>query len=340
MKNEIFISLLSKKLSGAMVEEERILFNQMIQEEEAYRAIAVQLDRDGKENADEEASRAKLAQIWEMIKAKENESFHGKFKYATPVQGLTSNKLLKVAAMLALVLGVGLLGYWILDKNQNQDFATLTTTTNKTFKMLDDGTKVWLNKNSTLHYTKAFGIRKREMMLEGEAYFDVAKNATIPLIIQTSNLAIEVKGTAFNVNAPKASTQIQVALVRGLIQITDKLNPKRTVLLHPNEQLSFDKKQPHGEAKLLVQQMKPAVLLNQVKWIADTLVFNKEKLSVLALRLEKKYDLKIEIQSEKLKDKRFSGTFTNETIQQALTALQLSYPLTYTINHRWVTIRD
>ena len=56
--------------------------------------------------------------------------------------------------------------------------------------------------------------------------------------------------------------------------------------------------------------------------------------------MEKKYDMKIEVQSEQLREKRFSGTFTNETIQQALEALKLSYPLTYTISNRLVVIKD
>ncbi|UKT63049.1 FecR domain-containing protein [Pedobacter mucosus] len=69
-------------------------------------------------------------------------------------------------------------------------------------------------------------------------------------------------------------------------------------------------------------------------------VVNFSEISNLASKLEKKYDVKIEIRSEALKEKRFSGTFTNETIHQALEALKLSYPLTYTVNQRLITIKD
>lgn len=80
--------------------------------------------------------------------------------------------------------------------------------------------------------------------------------------------------------------------------------------------------------------------LKEIKQTDDTLIFRKEKLKDLAIRMEKKYQLKIEIQSEQLKEKRFSGTFSTETIQQALEALKLSYPLTYTISNGLVTIKD
>ncbi|MEJ7779016.1 MAG: DUF4974 domain-containing protein [Daejeonella sp.] len=129
-------------------------------------------------------------------------------------------------------------------------------------------------------------------------------------------------------------------VLRGLIQVSDRLDSKRKVLLHPNEKLIFNNSQNIGQNKFLVRSMKSGALLNDTKWIADTLIFNKEKLRDLTVRMEIKYDLKIEIYSEKLKDKRFSGTFTNENIQQALEALKLSYPLTYTINNRLVVIKD
>jgi ferric-dicitrate binding protein FerR (iron transport regulator) len=131
-----------------------------------------------------------------------------------------------------------------------------------------------------------------------------------------------------------------VALVRGLIEVTDKLDKSHKVLLKPNEKLVFSTNPAKGHANFMVFSLAENALLTNTKWIADTLVFRKEKLKDLALRMEKKYDLKIEVHSELLKEKRFSGTFTDETIHQALEALKLSYPLTYTINNRLVIIKD
>ncbi|AOM77098.1 FecR family protein [Pedobacter steynii] len=289
----------------------------------------------------EDRKTEQLNHIWNMINVAENQGFVGKFDYSIAgKKSLFINNLLKVAAVLVLLAGTGMLGYHLLNHPADKNVDILTTTGEKTFKVLDDGTRIWLNKNSSINYNKSFGQHKREIILEGEAYFDVVKNEDIPLLIHVGNIDIEVKGTAFNVNAYKNSKKIQVALVRGLIQITDKLDSKQKILLHPNERLIFNTARDSTQHKFLVSSIKSETLLNETKWIADTLIFSKERLSDLVMRMEKKYDLRIEIHSEKLKDKRFSGRFANETIQQALEALKLSYPLTYTINNRLVVIKD
>jgi len=341
MKIEKFIALLSKKLSGAIVDEDNVLINRAIKDNEEYRLLSVKLDHYFKEKANFKPNIAQLSEVWEKIKAAENRNFNGKFDYSTPRKSpFVYISLLKVAAILVILAGTGALGYYLLSNNSKQNFDILTTTAGKTFKMLDDGTKVWLNKNSTMSYNKGFGQHKREIFLEGEAYFDVVKNAAIPLFIHTRNIDIEVKGTAFNVNAYKDVPQIQVALVSGLLQVTDRLNSSRKVLLHPNEKLIFSNSKNNRENEFLIRPIELEALRNDTKWITDTLTFNKEKLKDLTVRMEKKYDLKIAINSDQLREKRFSGTFTNETIQQALEALKLSYPLTYTINNRLVVIKD
>lgn len=341
MKKEKFIALLSKRLSGEIVEEDNLLLERIIEDNEAYKMLSIKLEDYFKEKENFKPNPVQLSHVWEMIEVEQNENFKEKFDYSKPKKSLFAyTNLLKVAAILVVVVGTSILGYRLLNNNIAQNFETLATTNAKSFKMLDDGTKIWLNKNSTLSYNKSFGQHKREIMLEGEAYFDVVKNKAIPLFIQAGNIDIEVKGTAFNVNARKGNPEIKVALVRGLIQVTDRLDAKRKILLHPNERLTFNSAQDIKEHQFLIKSINLGALLNETKWIGDTLVFNKEKLRDLAVRMEKKYDLKIEIHSEKLKDKRFSGTFTNETIQQALEALKLSYPLTYTINNRLVVIKD
>lgn len=341
MEKEKFIKLLSKKLSGEITEEDNVRLDRMIDGNEEYRLLAVKLDRHFKETTDFKPNTAQLNHVLETIKTDGDENFNGKFDYSKPKRNLfLHTNLLKMAAMFVVLVGTSILGYHLLSNNKGQNFDTLTTTKGKTFRMLDDGTKIWLNKNSTMSYNKAFGQHKREIILEGEAYFDVVKNTAIPLVIQVGNIDIEVKGTAFNVNAHKDVQQIEVALVRGLIQVSDRLDSKRKVLLHPNEKLIFNTSENSKQNEFLVKSMELEALLNDTKWIADTLLFKKEKLIDLVVRMEKKYDLKITVQSEQLKEKRFSGAFTNETINQALEALKLSYPLTYTINNRLVVIKD
>lgn len=341
MEKEKFIALLSKKLSGQLTLKETEQLDRIILQNEEYKLLAVKLENYVQQKEEKKPNTQQLSRIWKMIEISETEDVETKFNDLQPKSiSLSFKKLLKIAAVLVLLIGTSFLSYKLLNGSTMDDFETLTTTNGKTFKLLDDGTKIWLNKNSELSYNTAFGKNKREIILKGEAYFDVAKNEAIPLFIHAGNIDIEVKGTAFNVNAYQDKDDIEVALVRGLIQVTDRLDSKRTVLLHPNEKFTLNHVKNDNLYSFLVKSVDAEILLKETSWIADTLNFNKEKLVSLVVKMEKKFDVKISIQSEKLKEKRFSGMFVNENVQQALEALKLSYPLTYTINNRLVVIRD
>lgn len=341
MEKEKFIALLSKKLSGQLTLKEIEELDSIILQNEEYRLLAVKLENYFQQKEEKNPNTQQLSRIWEMIEISEAEDVETKFNHLQPKSiSLGFKNLLKVAAVLVVLIGTSFLSYKLLNGNTVDDFETVTTTNGKTFKMLDDGTKIWLNKNSELSYNTAFGKNKREIILKGEAYFDVAKNNAVPLFIQAGNIDIEVKGTVFNVNAYQDADDIEVALVRGLIQVTDRLDSKRTVLLHPNEKFTLNHAKNDNKYSFLVKPIDAEILLKETSWIADTLNFNKEKLVSLVVKMEKKFDVKISIQSENLKEKCFSGMFVNENVQQALEALKLSYPLTYTINNRLVVIRD
>lgn len=339
MNKEKFLTLLSRQLSGEIAPSDSEALVQAIESNEEYQRLATELHHYFEQHQTVEPKIDQLKQTWKMIAAAEAEGFKERFNYSAPKQTRTYSTWLKVAAVFVLLIGAGVLGTHLLNRNADQDFNTIAATNEKTFKLLDDGTKIWLNKKSTIRYNQAFGKQQREIFLEGEAYFDVAKNKEVPLFIHAGNIDIEVKGTAFNVNAYKGNPDIQVALIRGSIQVTNRLDQNHQVLLQPNQKLIFSNLGLKDD-QFAVLPMATDLLLKETKWTSDTLTFQKEKLKDLALRMEKKYDLKIEVKSELLKEKRFSGTFTNETIQQALEALKLSYPLTYTISNKLVVIKD
>ncbi|SFH40050.1 FecR family protein [Pedobacter insulae] len=341
MEKDEFLKCLSSKLSGEISVADEALLEQAIENNEEFKRLASEFEHYFKQHTVGSSNLEQLNHIWEMILIAEEEGFKEKFNYSLPRKAIFAGlPMLKIAAMLVIFIGASLLGYQFLYRNADPGLVKIVATNQKLFKMLDDGTKIWLNKRSVISYNEDYGKHKREIFLEGEAYFDVTTNKKVPLIIHASKIDIEVKGTAFNVKAYKENKEIQVALVRGLIQVTDKLDSNHKILLKPNEKLIFSATENKAQNNFMVLAMASQVLLGDTKWVADTLVFRKEKLKDLVLRMEKKYDLNIEIQSEQLKEKRFSGTFTNETIHQALAALKLSYPLTYTINKRLVVIKD
>lgn len=337
MERDKFIALLAKQFSKEISAEESKLLEDTLQRHEKYRLLAKQLETYFIERSIKETDNGQLAKTWSKIAAFEDGNRVDQFNYTAPKQSLLSSTLFKVAAILVLTFAVSLFAYQFLSRNNGND--TLFASDQKVFKVLADGTNVWLNKKSTITYNDDFGKKKREIFLEGEAYFDVVKNADVPLIIHAGGIDIEVKGTAFNVNAYPKNNAIQVALVRGAIAVTDRQN-SNSVLLKPNDKLFFSAKLAQSENAFQIVKLNPTVLLKDASWVADTLNFNKEKLRDLALKLEKKYDVKVEIWSDKLKEKRFTGSFSNETLDQALQALKLSYPFTYTVNQRVVVIKD
>ncbi|MHA4808854.1 FecR family protein [Flavitalea flava] len=102
-----------------------------------------------------------------------------------------------------------------------------------------DGTVVVLNENSRLSYNADFGQTKREIILEGEAYFNVAKNAGTPLIIHAKNVDIRVLGTSFNIKAYPKDKSVETSLIRGKVELSLHKFPERPVVLRPNEKIDI-----------------------------------------------------------------------------------------------------
>ncbi len=213
---------------------------------------------------------------------------------------------------------------------------------------LPDGTVVLLNSGSKLTYNKDFGKDVREVSLTGEGFFDVQKMKDKPFIIHTPSMNIKVLGTVFNVKAYPEDKRTETSLLRGSIEVTIKNRPNDKIILSPSEKLVvennvvIDKVIPSKEAartpevaintlmsvnKLKYGEADSSVM--ETQWVDNKLVFRDESFDELALRMQRWYDVQIEISDPKLQQKRFSASFKNETIEQALDALKESTPFRY-----------
>ena len=223
----------------------------------------------------------------------------------------------------------------------------------RTRMVLPDGTQVWLNSNSKLKYDNEFNAGIREVGLEGEAYFDVAKDMRHPFIVHTSSLDIKVLGTSFTIKSYPQDETIEATLLKGVIEVTRKDNPNSPrVILKPNEKLVFSKRLP-----AIVRQGRsldpsgvrhpaaiPDIAVNSIRrdvpdsnmvetaWMYNRLVFNGDSFKELALKMERWYNVKITIRDERLGNCRFGGAFANETVEEAFKALQLTTAFTYKIS--------
>jgi ferric-dicitrate binding protein FerR (iron transport regulator) len=223
---------------------------------------------------------------------------------------------------------------------------------------LSDGTKVWLNAGSRLQYPVNFMEDIREVRLEGEAYFNVAKMESKLFVVKTSDINIKVYGTQFNVKSYPEENIIQTTLVEGSLSVESiKGNAKRnTVFLKPNQTVRYYKTPEHrgkplmsepdaGESGAEDSHKKLMVIptvdpLPITSWKDSKWIIVGEELDELAVKLERRYNVKITFEDESLKKYKFTGTLKEETFEQVLKIVQISMPILFTIVDNNVTFRE
>ncbi len=228
----------------------------------------------------------------------------------------------------------------------------------RTKLLLPDGSQVWLNSGSKLNYSNAYDITQREVDLEGEAYFDVVKIAGRPFIVHASSLNIKALGTAFVVKSYPQDETVETTLLSGIIEVSRKDFPDGPkVILKPDEKLIFNKQlDPEARhdasdtsakyaattmGKISVAAVSKAIPdSNKVEtsWVYNRLVFDGDSFQELAKKMERWYNVKITLNSKELFHYRFKGAFENETIREALDALQLTAEFSYKINNNEINL--
>ncbi len=322
MKRESFLKLLTKKFAGNITASELQEFEEGLANNAEYEQIADAILAPTAHHIS--SADAQLKSVWQKIEEDRQ------IIELAPRRTLLSHWLKFAAAI--IVVGIGLIWNQYYNTAEPSDLFSFNTADQRQYKTLEDGTTICLNRNSTIQYNSDFGKNQREIYLKGEAFFDVAKNASVPLYIHTGQITIKVKGTSFNVVENSENQQVEIALIRGKIEVSNQVNKKK-IDLSPKEKLIF--KAGHFQ----VYQLDTTKQLSTTKWTLDSLVFKKEKLSDLVLLLEKKYNVNIAIKSNHLKIKRFSGVIKDEQLTEFLDALKLSYPFTYTINKKMIIIK-
>ena len=126
-------------------------------------------------------------------------------------------ELCKIAAVIAITVSIGL---FFLQQNGGDAMHTVTVPSGQRANLtLPDGTKVWMNARTEIQYPGVFSKSKREIKLNGEAYFEVSHNAKHPFIVHTNKCSIEVLGTKFNVEDYADSKDFSTALIEGSVKV-------------------------------------------------------------------------------------------------------------------------
>ncbi len=216
-------------------------------------------------------------------------------------------------------------------------YNTLTVPFGKRFQLkLSDGTNVHLNAGSSLRYPiKFISVNQRQVFLTGEAFFDVSSDPDHPFVVNADKLNVEVLGTEFNVSAYPEDTHTEVVLVEGSVGLyTNGGTMDDAVTIKPGVKASLKK----GYDDIITENVDVSIY---TLWIEGGLVFRNMSFENIVRKLERRYNMNIIINSEKLKKEVFNATFKEELpIEKVLGAFDKSYGVKYVIKNNAIFINQ
>jgi len=238
----------------------------------------------------------------------------------------------KIAAILIIGLLLGL-SVQYLKKAEPVYFTSIAPKGSVSQMILPDNSIVYLNAGSQLKYTVEGLKGKREVFLDGEAWFDVTKNEKKPFVVHTPYYDVNVLGTQFNVKAYKSDTEIATTLEQGSVQITssDNLKLAQTAILQPGEQLVYNTQNRTINVKDVETRMFTA-------WKESKLIFINMNLKELFVVLERKYGVDIQVTNDLILDYHYDGAIKDETILEVLDLLKETLPIKYKIEGQAILI--
>jgi len=191
---------------------------------------------------------------------------------------------------------------------------------------LVDGTQVWLNSGSSLKYPDKFTGGRREVFLNGEAYFEVTSNEKMPFIVKTADLEVKATGTKFNIQGYKSDIKSEVTLIDGKVFVCKTDSSGNTLVLSelfPNQHFVFDK----NTKQVTVRNEETYKFYS---WKDGKLIFRNEPMSNVVKKLSQVFNVDIELQGTALQNYRYRATFEDESLSEILKLLEISSPIRYT----------
>ncbi|TCC92489.1 FecR family protein [Pedobacter hiemivivus] len=240
---------------------------------------------------------------------------------------ITKNRTLpiwiKYAACLFLFCSLALSWYVIQQRPEynNSAIVEITKTTRRGEKLkllLPDSSVVYLNAMSKLSFPKRFEPgKKREIKLEGEAFFEVKHDTSRPFIVHSGTLQTRVLGTSFNINAYADNKTYSVSVRTGKVGVSEanKDGQKQLSLLLPGKHLVYNL----ASKKYTIMEQRTTDFNS---WTTNRFIFKNETLGNILTSLKRSYLVDFKINSPKLLSCRFNATFTNQNIKEIADQLQ------------------
>lgn len=237
----------------------------------------------------------------------------GKLKYDRFVHQKQNRNLRKLwlsrigyaAAILILVVSSSLLTLWYTQNDEvvfvaNEMNTLYTPAGQRACLVLQDGTEVWLNAKSKLVYPAQFTGEERRVKVEGEAFFNVAKDSVKPFIVSAMDVDMKVLGTQFNVYCYPDVGYVETSLLEGSVRVFFSGKEKEGILLKPDQQVTA------ANGKMVV---KPIRLNEHFLWRDGVYAFENEPLIDILKKLELYYDVKIVVEDTTMFNETYTGKF-------------------------------
>jgi ferric-dicitrate binding protein FerR (iron transport regulator) len=182
---------------------------------------------------------------------------------------------------------------------------------------------------------KFIASQNRQVFLDGEAFFEVAKDKKHPFLVNANNLNIRVLGTHFNVSNYPEDGLIDVVLVEGSVGLytaNEKFDADKNTVLKPGYKGSFDKKDNHIETKAVNTDL-------YTSWMQGRLMFKNMSFNDITKKLERHYNVIIVNQNKKLANEKFHASFGDEPIEKVLSYFNDVHGISYTIKNNEILIK-
>src|SRR5215204_2590604 len=352
MLEKRLLELLTRKMAGELSSSELVELDEMLsvypdahQEEEIFKQIW-----------NSKVFTEDVTFLYEQHKKKYGDALlFNELKGSSPAT-MKWKKHYKYFAAAGILFIASLLIYFVSEPLSNQDSFKQIVVGKGVRKMvlLPDRTKVWLNADSKLSYDPQMNnADMRLVTLDGEAFFDVIHDKKHPFIINANKVSIKVLGTSFNIRAYTNDKKCETTLIRGSVELTLNDGSKQKIILKSSEKFALiegeeqkDLKRrdtPYQGKTLLIEHINPVKVedkeyVPETSWTENRIMFENETMQEIAVKLERWYNVKITINNKEIGSYHFTGSFTNETIDQVLTAMRLIKSFNFKINNNDITI--
>jgi ferric-dicitrate binding protein FerR (iron transport regulator) len=244
--------------------------------------------------------------------------------------------LLKYVAVFILAFALGSYSLYFFNQSQLNKLSTLYNTINvpygqRSHIILYDGTNVWLNSGTKFRYPVAFSSQTRNVFLEGEAYFEVAKDSVHPFLVSAGQLNVEVLGTHFNICAYPEDNEFTTTLEEGSVNAVNTMNGKR-ILINPGEQIIL-KRETNEMNELKVNSNL------FTSWKENMMKFDNATFADVIKKMERWYDVKIKVDPSLSTKDRFTMTIKTESLREMLSLVSKTTKMKYEIKENNVLIR-